>query len=333
MVNSEVDIEASNTSNVPDYGESIENSQRDGSKINQEQIHGLLFGEHLSWQAIIYDLINTEQLDPWDMNLVLLSNKYLEKVSELEEADFFVSSKVLLAAALLLRIKSEILLHRYIPSLDDILFGKKEEKRYVQERIELDEEIPDLVPRTPLPRFRKVTLEELMSALGKAITTENRRIKKVLTTREQELETSLSLPKKHINLKDQIRNVHSKLKERLSNDDPKVAFSDISGDSKEDMLATFIPLLYLDVQHKIFLEQEQPFEVIWIWLKKHYDMYHAEILEQMRKDVEDSLKAEAIKEKLEIEGEEGYSYEEDEPEEEIKKNDFSRTTTDYDEED
>src|SRR3989338_8730978 len=127
-------------------------------KIGQEQIHGLLFGQQLSWQAIIYDLINTEQLNPWDIDLVLLTNKYLEKIRLLEEANLFISSKVLFAAALLLRIKSEILLNHYIPSLDEILFGKKEEKKYIQERIELEEEIPGLVPRTPLPRFRKVTL-------------------------------------------------------------------------------------------------------------------------------------------------------------------------------
>ena len=38
--------------------------------VGQEQIHELLFGDKLSWQAIIYDLINTEQLNPWDMDLV-----------------------------------------------------------------------------------------------------------------------------------------------------------------------------------------------------------------------------------------------------------------------
>src|SRR3989338_6944318 len=149
-------------------------------KVGQEQIHGLLFGDKLSWQALIYDLVNAERLDPWDIDITLLANRYLEKVHTLEEANFFVSSKVLLAAALLLRIKSEILLDVEIKSLDEILFGKKEEKKYVQERIDLDEDVPDLVPRTPLPRFKKVTLEELMSALGKAITTESRRIRKVV---------------------------------------------------------------------------------------------------------------------------------------------------------
>lgn len=259
-------------------------------KVGQEQIHGLLFGDKLSWQAIIYDLINSEQLDPWDIDISLLANKYLEKIKELEEADFFVSSKVLLAAALLLRIKSEILLNREIKSLDDILFGKKEEKKYFQERIELDEDIPGLIPRTPLPRFKKVSLQELIAALGKAISTENRRIERVVLAKQQEIETALSLPKKTINLKDQINEVYEKLLKIFSNREDKLAFSDISGKEAESRVATFIPLLHLDNQHKVWLEQEAHFDEIWILLKHIYEKKNKDVLEQMRKEVEEEMK-------------------------------------------
>src|SRR3990172_11099257 len=91
--------------------------------VKQDQIHNLLFNREIGWQEIIYDLINTEQLNPWDIDIIILTGKYLEKIAQLEEADFFVSSKVLLAASLLLRIKSEVLLNKYIKSIDEILFG------------------------------------------------------------------------------------------------------------------------------------------------------------------------------------------------------------------
>lgn len=259
-------------------------------KVGQEQIHGLLFGDKLSWQAIIYDLINTEQLDPWDINISLLSSKFLDKVKLLEEANFFVSSKVLLAASLLLRIKSEILLNRDIQSLDDILFGKKEEKKpYVQERIELDEDIPSLVVRTPLPRFKKVTLDELMKALGQAITTETRRIKKVVLARQQEYETSLSIPKQRVNIQDRIREVYSKLEEVFENREDKFAFSDLSGESDEERIATFVPLLHLDNQQKVWLEQEKHLDEIWILLKHLYEKKNAPELKQLKKEVEEEL--------------------------------------------
>lgn len=258
-------------------------------KVSQEQIHGLLFGQKLSWQAIIYDLINSERLDPWDIDLVLLVNKYLEKVRTLEEANFFVSSKVLFAAALLLRIKSEILLDIDIKSLDDLLFGKKEERKYVQERIDLDEEIPGLVPRTPLPRFRKVTLQELMAALGKAIMTENRRIKRVVIARQQEFETALSLPRRTINVQDEIKNVHSKLREIFENRDEKLAFSEFAGMTKDERIATFIPLLHLDNQQKVWLEQDGHLQEIWILLKHLYEKQNAPLLMQWEKEVEEEL--------------------------------------------
>lgn len=261
-------------------------------KVGQEQIQNLIFSDKLSWQAIIYDLINNEQLDPWDIDIVVLANKFLVKVRELEEANFFISSKVLLASALLLRLKSEILLNHDLPSLDEILFGKKEQKKYVQERIELEEDIPGLVPRTPLPRFKKVTLQELMAALGKAISTETRRIKRIVVARQQEIETALSLPKGKINLQDRIRDVYGKLKEIFMARETKLAFSELVGNActNEEKIATFVPLLHLDNQQKVWLEQNGHFEEIWILLKHIYEKQNAALLEAMKKEVEDEMK-------------------------------------------
>ncbi len=255
-------------------------------KIGQEQIHGLLFSDSLSWQSIIYDLINTEQLDPWDIDLSILSQKYLGKIKLLEEENFFISSKVLLAAALLLRLKSEILLNQDIPGLDAILYGHKEDKKYHQERIELDGEIPGLMVRTPLPRYKKVTLEELMHALGKAIKTENRRIRRIVITKQQEFETSLSMPKTKVNLKDQITSIYRRLKEIFSKRDTRYPFSELAGKSTEEKVAVFVPLLHLDNQQKVWLEQDQHFEEIWILLKHIYEKQNAEELASMKKEAE-----------------------------------------------
>lgn len=271
-------------------------------KVGQEQIHGLLFSDQLSWQAIIYDLINTSQLDPWDIDLTILSQRFLEKVKQLEEANFFISSKVLLAASLILRIKTEILLEKDIEDLDTVLFGRKEEqKQYKQERIELEEEIPELHIRTPLPRFKKVTLEQLMRALDTAIKTETRRIQKVVIAKQQEYEAALSLPKKRINIQDSIVSIYRKLENSFINREEKLAFSDFVGDDKEERISTFVPLLHLDNQQRIWLEQESHCNEIWILLKHLYEKQNSEELKEMRKEVEEEL------ERLKKEGE----YEED----------------------
>lgn len=267
----------------------------DGSneRIGQEQIHQLLFNDKLSWQAIIYDLINTEQLDPWDINLMLLTEKFLERVRALEEANFFISSKVLLAASLLLRIKSEIVLNEDIPSLDAILEGKSEEEEqaYTQQRIELEGELPTLVPRTPLPRFRRVSLEELMGALSHAIATENRRIKKHIMFRQQEREVAISIPKRTVNLKEHIEIVYQKLIDSFSNRTSRLAFSELlHKGSREDRISAFIALLHLDTQQRVWLEQEGHFEEIWVWLKHLYELAHKDRLEALRVEVDAFMK-------------------------------------------
>ncbi len=257
----------------------------------QEQIQDLLFGRELGWQEIIYDLINNEQLDPWDLNITLLTEKYLEKINQMEETDFFVSSKVLLAAALLLRIKSEILLNRYIKSIDEILFGKKELKKQTLERIELEDEIPELVPRSPMPRFRKVTLQELMESLNKAIITENRRINKEIITSNALRKTSFSMPKKKFGIKDRIKGIYGKITGyfEVNSEQKRISFTELIGEDKDERIISFSPLLHLENQKKIWLEQTNHFEEIQIWLKKTYLMHNGDPFKDLREELKEEI--------------------------------------------
>ncbi|MEK6917558.1 MAG: segregation/condensation protein A [Nanoarchaeota archaeon] len=260
--------------------------------VQQDQIHTLLFNREVGWQEIIYDLINTEQLDPWDIDLSVLTNKYLEKIQFLEEADFFVSSKVLLAASLLLRIKSEILLNKYIKSIDEILFGNKEIKRSVLERIELDEEIPELIPRSPIPRFKKVTLQELIESLNKAIKTETRRISKEIVNKNALREAGISLPKRKINITDKIKEVYSKLTTHFDSnkESKKIGFSELLGNNKEEKIVSFSPLLHLENQKKVWLEQETHFEEIYIWLKEVYFKHNPDPFADLKDKLDGEMK-------------------------------------------
>ena len=259
--------------------------------VKQDQVHDLLFSRELGWQEIIYDLINTEQLNPWDINITILTEKYLVKIQQLEQADFFVSSKVLLAASLLLRIKSEILLNKYIKSIDEILFGKEEKKKYQLERIELDEDIPELVPRSPIPRFKKVTLQELIESLNKAITTENRRIKKEIINRNALRESAISLPKKTINISDKIKQMFSNITGHLKNPEQKkrVSFTELVGESKEEKIASFYPLLHLATQKKVWLDQEAHFDEIFVWLKDVYFKHNPDPFADLKHELEEEF--------------------------------------------
>lgn len=285
-------------------GDSIE----EDNKINQQQVYDLITGEELSWQEIIYDLIRTEQLDPWDIDLSVLADKYLSKITNLEEENFFVSSKVLLACALLLRLKAELLVNKYIQDLNDVLYGKKEEKRYELQRIELEEgELPILMPKTPMPRQRKISLEELMSALNTAIETENRRIRKEIKQRQAEKSALVVLPKiNRINLKDRIKEIYVKIRTNLGNSKIKMPFSELAP-TREEKLSAFLPILHLSNQDKLYLDQPSHFEEIYLSLEnlnpekatevisnEFEEVWPEEMIEKEDEDMIDLTKGEEI---------------------------------------
>jgi segregation and condensation protein A len=242
----------------------------DGDRINQNQFFDLITGEDLSWQSIIYDLIKTEQLDPWDIDIGLLANRYVEIIQQLEDADFFISSKVLLACSLLLRLKSEILINSYIQDLNAALYGQKENPRYELERLEIDEgELPTLVPRTPMARHRKVTLKELMGALNKAIDTENRRIKREIKGRQAEKSMLEVMPRGvHVPLKVRVKNIFGIVNGHIKSGNDHMKFSHLAP-AKEEQLASFVPVLHLANNGKVYLRQPVHFDEIHLSLKIH----------------------------------------------------------------
>jgi segregation and condensation protein A len=252
--------------------------KEENTKLDQGQIYELITGDELSWQAIIYDLVRTEQLDPWNIDIGVLADKYVAVIEQIDEANFFASSKVLLACSLLLRLKSEILLNRYIQDLDDSIFGRKEEKRYELERIEIDEdELPTLIPRTPMPRSKKVTLKELMGALNQAIETENRRIKKEIKTKQAEKSALVVMPNTNrIPLKSRIGMIFKRIKEHLKQPQKEhMTFSELAP-TRGEKLASFVPVLHLSNDDKVYLKQEKHFEEIYMMLEKIEEMAETE---------------------------------------------------------
>jgi len=268
--------------------ESEKEPEEKENRINQDQVYDLITGEELGWQEVIYDLIRTEQLDPWDIDLAILADKYLEKIKLMEENNFFVSSKVMLACALLLRLKAELLVNKYIQDLNDILYGRKEEKRYELQRIELDEnELPILVPKTPLARARKISLQELMSALNNAIETENRRIRKEIKQRQAEKSALVVLPKiDRIQLKDRIREIYIRIRSNIDKTNIKMSFSQLAP-TRDEKLAAFLPILHLSNQDKLYLEQIIHFEEIYMYLEKIAQNETKQELESIEKEFEE----------------------------------------------
>ncbi|MBN1646183.1 segregation/condensation protein A [Candidatus Woesearchaeota archaeon] len=238
-------------------------------QVNNDKIFSIIFQEdELTWQNIIYDLVQTEQMDPWDVNVSLLSAKFIEKLRELKELDFRISGKVVLAAAILLKIKSTRLVNEDMLALDNIINSVEDPVDLIEElgehlQLPDDERKQRLVPRTPQPRKRKISVFDLVTALEKALDLEAKRPPKVTD------KATLKRPEKKFELGEMIASVYTQVKSHFDNKTERLKFHElIPSDSKEDKIYTFIPLLHLENQRKVDMSQKVHWGEIDIALAK-----------------------------------------------------------------
>ena len=233
----------------------------------QDQIYEMLLKkDEITWQSLLLDLIKSEQMDPWDIDVSLLAQRYLEAVNKLQEADFFISGKVLLAAAILLRIKSQKLLSEDIPGFDNLLHPQEEALEELMaeafERPSVD--VPRLAIKSPQARKRRVSIHDLISALQKALEVNKRRMMRQLAEQQRR---HPQIPAKTIDITQLIKDMYSRILSFFQKQE-KITFNQlVRSDRKEDKILTFIPLLHLDNQEKIMLEQQTPFGEIEVLRK------------------------------------------------------------------
>jgi segregation and condensation protein A len=254
-------------------------AQKEEDKVvitNEEGMFELLFDkDEISWQSIILELVRTNQMNPWDIDVSILAQKYLDMMRTLKELDFRVSGKIVLAAAIMLKIKSNRLVGEDLDYLDSLFAqGEGEDLDYeadltaqqIAEQFKLTPEQLKLMPRTPQMRKRKVSIYDLMDALQKAMEVKRRRVMRDLP------QARFEAPKKRKQISVMIYEVFGRIKSFLvSGEKTKTTFSEIlPSQERDDKVYTFIPLLHLSNARKIDIEQEIPFGEIEIeLLNKH----------------------------------------------------------------
>jgi segregation and condensation protein A len=234
----------------------------------QDRIYEMLIQkDEITWQSIIYDLVKSEQMDPWDIDISLLSKRYLETIKVLKEHNFFISGKMILASAILLKLKSHKLLNEYIAEFDNYLFSGEESLLDYEEPQETSEQeiIPGLLIKTPQPRKGKVNLDDLINALKKALNVENRRV--IRRSYEKAIQEA-KIPEKRYDIGLLIKNVYDKIV-NLFESKKTLTFNElVNSNRKEDKILTFVPLLHLSNQNKVDINQEEHFGDIYIDLIK-----------------------------------------------------------------
>lgn len=218
-----------------------------------------LVTSNYSWEQIIYKIVAWEGMDPWDLDLVEFSSSFSKYINKIKELDFKIPAKYVIIAATLLKMKSD---HLHLIDHINQLDGQPEEFE-VEEVGEQEPgykfEINPITVPSKRRANRKITVNELISSLKKAMITQDRRV-----TRVQQRRAPIKINRKDIsasisNLYDRINNIMKKLK----ND--KVKFSEVVEKwDRTNVVDNFIPLLHLDHEEKVNCEQEDMFDEILI---------------------------------------------------------------------
>lgn len=220
-------------------------------------------GDEITWQSLIYDLVKAEGMDPWDIDVSKLAHRYIEMLKKIKEMDLRVSGKVVLAAAILLKVKSNYLLEEDVLNFDKLMHPDEytEDALYEheQKKLSFDPTGARLIPRTPQPRKRKVSIYELVDALRQALEVKRRR-KEILES------INIRLPEKKIDISKLIEILYQKIENHLSERDGLTFSQLVKSNKKEDIINEFVPLLHLSNQHKVDLEQQSHFGEIEIML-------------------------------------------------------------------
>ena len=201
---------------------------------------------------VLVELAKRGELDPWDIDIVKTTEKFLEYIDSLERRDLRIPARTLLYASILLRMKS------------DSMEGGEEVAPALEPEDEwIEEEKIDMLPSPPVRRHTKrpVTLEELISELKKAEMVGRR---KAMRERWPESPTEKTLDLSHEEgIEEHIKALEPILDDMLGSSE-KVSFEDVRG---KEAVINYISLLFMAQRKQVWLEQEEFFGELYI---KHY---------------------------------------------------------------
>jgi segregation and condensation protein A len=225
--------------------------------------------DDISWKALLLDVVNSGQMDAWDIDIGVLTQRYIERIKQLKETNLKVSGKVLLAAAILLKVKSARLVGEDLNEFDRLIAASEVSEQQFYDELEqqlaqgeaagLHDQSMEIIPRVPQPRKRKVSVYDLVRALEKALEVKKRRLFNSLH------EVNVVVPEKKLDIGTAMSSLYGRIIGFFAKGIKKIAFSSlVPSKQRVDKVYTFIPLLHLTNEGKVELEQKEHFGEIEI---------------------------------------------------------------------
>lgn len=201
------------------------------------------------WQEVLTTLVAEEGMDPLSVDLIKLADAFRVYLEKLKTFDFRIPARFILVAAILLRMKAELML------------DEEEEKEFKTVHVEpLNIDVPQLLPPITRKPTRKVTLNELVTALNKAFEFQEKKEDKKLRMRRA-IERLIE-PEEDIEVR--IKQIYEEIVQSKT-----IKFSQLVPSWKKmEIVQTFLPLLHLATRDMVVCEQEEMFKEIYIRLKE-----------------------------------------------------------------
>ena len=208
-----------------------------------------------TWKEILLDLVVKEQLDPWNIDICQIADKFLQRVKGSQTLDLHVPANLILAASILLRFKSDAV-------------RLEEEEQVVEGETFIGEdespvEIPMLSLRTRIPPKRKVTLDELVHALEEVFDQQKRR-EDFKNRPVIEPELIIQLPE--FNLEKQMAEMYEKIQKSVDSKGLTTFSQLVKDNTRKQAVYALLPLLFLAQNGKVNVFQEKFFGEIFVQL-------------------------------------------------------------------
>jgi len=212
--------------------------------------------EKPTWKSILLELIETEKLDPWNIDLVEISDGFLRKIREMEKLDLLVPANIILAASILLKHKSN-----YIRMEDEV----EQPMEVPEEPLDMEfDTVPQLTISSRIPPKRQITLDELMDEMESIIKYENKERGKVKIDGMQEL---VNLHLDEVDIEKKMDEVLENIKKNTDKEGWAL-FSRILRESDNvEIITTLLSVLHLTQKELIQIRQDKIFGEIFI----HYE--------------------------------------------------------------
>jgi segregation and condensation protein A len=205
---------------------------------------------------ILVNMAKNGEIDPWNIDIVEVTDKFLRQLEALEKMDLRISGRTLLYASILLRMKS------------NALVDVEEPQEIIDDDYEQFEISDYPVPALPLRRTsrRPVTLEELLSELKKAELIEKRRLERFKNIKDERCATlkevlSIAHDEDIESRVGKMRNLLDGLFENQQN----IKFSDLVQTlDRSGKVMAYLAVLFLATRKEIWLDQEELFGELFI---------------------------------------------------------------------